>query len=632
MVALCFHKKGKEKREMKKLFRYMKPYIFLAIISPLMMIGEVVADLILPYLMSFIVNYGITGMDINDSEKGSEIAAAIMKLFHGNDYGNMDIIITFGILMLAVTLVGGFFGVFCAYTAARAAQGFGNDLRRDAFKKVMSLSIEQTDKFTTGSLVTRMTNDISMITEFMEMLMRMFVRSPMFLIGGTIMLVTLDLQFGAILLCAIPVLIVIIIFVLAKAMPLYGVVQKKLDKVNSVVQENVSGARVVKACVKEDYEYNRFENANGELKNTNYSVLKLMAVITPVLTVIQNFAVIAIIYIGGINISIEKNGMDTGTIMAAITYISQVIMSVMMTTNMFQSISRATASGKRIHEVIDTEPVITDGDMKYEGDAKSAKKPDTDFMVEMKNVSFKYPDTVGRPVLKDINLSIKKGETFAVIGATGCGKTSLVSLIPRFYDATDGEVYVDGINVKEYKLSALRSRIGYVMQKSELFSDTIEGNIRWGKPEASDEEIKEAAQAAQASSFIDEFSDGYNTFIAEKGASLSGGQKQRMSIARALLRKPDILILDDSTSALDLVTEARLRASFKKLPEKTTVIMIAQRIASVMEADRIAVIESDGSIVSVGTHEELMQNSDTYRDIYASQNKSNADDGKGGVS
>lgn len=610
---------------MKKLFGYMKPYAFLAFISPLMMIGEVVADLILPYLMSFIVNYGITGIDINDGEKGSKIAASVMRLFHGNDYGNMDIIITFGILMLTVTLVGGFFGVFCAYTAARAAQGFGNDLRCDAFKKVMSLSIQQTDKFTTGSLVTRMTNDITMVTDFMEMLMRMFVRSPMFLIGGTIMLVTLDLQFGTILLCAVPVLVIVLVLVLTRAMPLYGVVQKKLDKVNSVVQENVSGARVVKACVREEYEYNRFQNANRELKNTNYSVLKLMAVITPVLTVIQNFAVIAIIYIGGINISIEKNGMDTGTIMAAITYISQVIMSVMMTTNMFQSISRATASGKRIREVIDTEPVIMDGDGKY------TEAQTGDVMVEMKNVSFRYPDTVGKPVLKDISFKIKKGETFAIIGATGCGKTSLVSLIPRFYDATDGEVYVEGVNVKEYKLSDLRAKIGYVMQKSELFSDTIEGNIRWGKPDASEAEIKEAAAAAQAASFIEEFNDDYNTFIAEKGASLSGGQKQRMSIARALLRKPDILILDDSTSALDLVTEAKLRASFKLMTEKTTVILIAQRIASVMEADRIAVIESDGNIVSIGTHEELMKTSETYRDIYASQNKSNIDNGKGGA-
>lgn len=601
---------------MKKLFRYMKPYAFLAFISPLMMIGEVVADLILPYIMSFIVNFGITGIDINDAQKGSPTAAAIMRFFHGNDYGNMDIIITFGILMLAVTLAGGFFGVFCAYTAATAAQSFGNDLRCHAYRKVMSLSIEQTDKFTTGSLVTRMTNDITMVMDFMEMLMRMFVRSPMFLIGGTIMLISLNLQFGVILICALPVLIAVLVIVLSKAMPLYAVVQKKLDKVNSVVQENIIGARVVKACVKEDYECGRFKRANTELRDVNYSVLKLMAVISPVLTVLQNLAVIAIIYIGGLNISIEKNGMDTGTIMAAVTYVVQVIMSVMMTTNMFQSISRAAASAKRINEILDTEPVITGGAV-CEGINKETA-------VEFKATGFHYPGTVGRPVLSNINLKIKKGETFAIIGATGSGKTSLVSLIPRFYDTVQGEVYVDGVNVKEYNLEALRRKIGFVMQKSELFSDTIEGNIRWGRDNASEEEVKAAAKTAQANTFIEEFSEKYNTFIAEKGASLSGGQKQRMSIARALLRKPEILILDDSTSALDLATESKLRAAFKETLKDTTVIMIAQRIASVMEADRIAVLESDGTILHCGTHQELMRESSTYRDIYDSQMKSGA--------
>lgn len=607
---------------MKKLFRYLKPYKFLAVISPLMMIGEVAADLLLPYLMSFIVNYGITGMDINDLEKGSGVAAAIMNFFHGSDYGSMDIIITFGILMLVVTLVGGFFGVTCAYTAARAAQGFGNDLRCDAYRKVMSLSIEQTDKFTTGSLVTRMTNDITMVMDFVEMLMRMFVRSPMFLIGGTVMLISLDLRFGAILLCALPVLIIVLVIVLSKAIPLYSVVQKKLDKVNSVVQENVSGARIVKACVREAYECNRFKNANSELKAVNYSVLKLMAVINPVLTILQSFAVIAIIYIGGLNIGIEKAGMDTGTIMAAITYVTQVIMSVMMTTNMFQSISRANASAKRISEILETEPVIIAGE-KTEGFG--------DIAVQFEAVDFSYPETTGRPVLQGINIKINRGENFAIIGATGSGKTSLVSLIPRFYDATDGNVYVDGINVKEYDLDALRKKIGFVMQKSELFSDTIEGNIRWGKPEAKKEEIKQAADTAQASAFIEDFNDKYDTFIAEKGASLSGGQKQRMSIARALIRKPEILILDDSTSALDLATEAKLRKAFNGELQDTTVIMIAQRIASVMEADRIAVLESDGSIRHCGTHEELMQTSDTYRDIYDSQMKSGAYSVKGGT-
>lgn len=607
---------------MKKLFGYLKPYSFLAFISPLMMIGEVVADLILPYLMSFIVNYGIVGMDINGDEKESKIAKGIVEFVCGNDFSNMDIIITFGVLMLIITLIGGFFGTCCAYTAAKASQGFGNDLRCDAYKKVMSLSIEQTDKFTTGSLVTRMTNDIALIVEFMESLMRMFVRSPMFIIGGTIMLVTLNIEFGTILLCAVPVLILVLSVVLVKAMPLYGQVQKKLDNVNSVVQENVSGARIVKACVKEEYECERFGRANSELKDVNYTVLKRMAVISPVLTIIQNAAVIAIIYIGGFNIEIEKAGMTTGTIMAAITYISQVIMSIMMTTNMFQLISRAMASAKRIREILDTDAVIT-----------SMDKDGTDesIAVEFKNVSFKYPGTHGDMVLDNINLSIKKGETFAIIGATGVGKTSLVSLIPRFYDTVEGDVFVEGTNVKEYNLSKLRNKIGFVMQKSELFSDTIAGNLRWGKENATDEEIKKASEIAQADSFISGFNEKYETFVAEKGASLSGGQKQRVSLARALVRKPKILILDDSTSALDLATEGNVRRALQKSFKDTTVIMIAQRIASVMEADRIAVIEGDGTIVSCGTHEELMSSSDTYKDIYDSQMKTGSLQVKGGV-
>ena len=600
---------------MKSLFKYMKPYTFLAIVSPLMMIGEVVADLLLPYITSFIVNYGITGIDIYDSEKGSATAARIMELIHGDEFSNMDIIITFCLIMMAITLVGGFFGTFCAYTAAKAAQGFGNDLRCDAYRRVMSLSIEQTDKFTTGSLVTRMTNDITMVMEFMEMIMRMFVRSPMFLIGGTFMLLKLNISFGTVLICTVPVLAVILFVVLRKAMPMYGVLQKKLDKVNSVVQENVSGARVVKAYVREEYECNRFGAANTELKNVNYSVLKLMAVISPVLTIIQSVAIIAVIYIGGLNIQIEKAGMDTGTIMAAITYVTQIIMSVMMTTNMFQSISRAIASANRIKEVLDTNPVIISG-------SECAEK--NDIAVEFRNVSFHYPGTVGRPVLKNIDLTINQGETFAIIGDTGCGKTSLVSLIPRFYDASEGEVYIDGMNVKEYNLEKLREKIGYVMQKSELFSDTVTGNIKWGNKNATMEEVRAAADIAQVSTFIDNFNEGFDTFIAEKGASLSGGQKQRMSIARAIIRKPEILILDDSTSALDLSTEAKLRNELKKNLKGTTVIMIAQRIASVMEADRIAVIESDGTIQCIGTHEELMRISPTYRDIYSSQNRKEA--------
>ena len=574
---------------MRKLFRFLKPYWFFAVISPLMMMGEVFADLMQPKLMSGIVDRGL-------------------------ENGDMGYVIRTGLLMLLIVLVGGFFGVCCAYTAARAAQSFGKDLRVHAYKKVMSLSIEQTDDFTTGSLVTRMTNDIAMVVEFVEMLLRMCVRAPMFFIGGALMMLTLDLSFGVVLACALPVMIIMVTFILMKATPLFAVVQKKLDKVNSVVQENVGGARVVKAYGQEEYEIKRFEGVNGELRDTNFKVLKIMALFGPVITLVMNFAVIAIIYIGGFQIHIENAGMSTGSIMAAISYVTQILMSVMMVSMMFQSVSRAMASAGRINEVIDADPVI-EGGVVTEGTGKAT--------IEFKNVSFRYPGTHGDPVLHDINLKINQGETLAIIGATGCGKTSLVNLLPRFYDATEGTVLFDGVDVKEYDLTALREKIGYVMQKSELFSDTVANNIRWGNPEASMEEIKEAATIAQAADFIEGFNEQYDTFIAEKGASLSGGQKQRVSIARAMLRKPEVLILDDSTSALDLVTEGKLQRALKEKLDDTTIIMIAQRIASVKQADRIAVLE-EGTILHCGTHEELLQCSETYRDIYDSQMKSGA--------
>ena len=574
---------------MKKLLKFLKPYWFFAVISPVMMMGEVFADLMQPKLMSGIVD-------------------------KAQDNGGLDYVVRTGALMLAIVLVGGFFGICCAYTAARAAQSFGRDLRVNVYRKVMSLSIEQTDDFTTGSLVTRMTNDIAMVVEFVEMLLRMCVRAPMFFVGGALMMLTLDLSFGAVLACALPVMIIMVTFILMKATPLFSVVQKKLDKVNSVVQENVGGARVVKAYGQEDYEIKRFEGVNDELRGTNFKVLKIMALFGPVITLVMNFAVIAIIYIGGFQIHIENAGMSTGSIMAAISYVTQILMSVMMVSMMFQSVSRAMASAGRINEVIDADPVIEGGTVK-DGQGKAT--------IEFKNVSFRYPGTQGDPVLKNINLKINQGETLAIIGATGCGKTSLVNLLPRFYDATEGTVLFDGVDVKEYDLTALREKIGYVMQKSELFSDTVANNIRWGNPEASMEEIKEAATIAQAADFIEGFNEQYDTFIAEKGASLSGGQKQRVSIARAMLRKPEILILDDSTSALDLVTEGKLQRALKEKLDDTTIIMIAQRIASVKQADRIAVLE-EGTILHCGTHEELLQCSETYRDIYDSQMKSGA--------
>lgn len=593
---------------MRKIFRYLKPYALFAVLSPLLMMLEVCADLMLPKFMSVIVDCGISG---GGDVSGSAMGSFIMRLIYGEgSYTSMQVIITFGVLMLVVVLFGGFFGVCCAYTAARAAQSLGNDLRCDAYKKVMSLSIEQTDKFTTGSLITRMTNDITLITDFVEMMLRMFVRAPIFLVGGAIMLLSLNIEFGAVLLCALPVLIITLIIILTRAVSLYASVQKKLDRVNSVLQENISGARVIKAYVREDYEYDRFEKANGDLMRTNYRVQKIIAIMNPVLTAVMNIAIIAVIFIGGWDIkNVADSGMSAGVIMAAVTYITQVLMSVMMISTVFQSISRAVSSARRVNEVLESEPVIVGGDACGEG---------ADIAISFRNVGFRYPGTSGKPVLHDVSIDVKRGETFAVIGSTGCGKTSLVSLIPRFYDVTEGEILVDGVPVKEYKLSKLRAKIGFVMQKSELFSDTIAGNIRWGRKNATDDEVREAAKSAQADSYIEGFSGGYDTFIAEKGASLSGGQKQRLSIARALVRKPEILILDDATSALDLATEAKLRKSMREDLADTTVIIIAQRIASVRDADRIAIIE-DGTIKECGTHDELMRTSRTYRDIYDSQ-------------
>lgn len=595
---------------MRRIFHYLKPYWLLAVISPLLMIGEVLADLLLPQLMTVIVDCGINAAgDVSSSP----IGRAVMGLLYGaGPYEPMQVILTFGVLMLAVVLVGGSFGVLCAYTAATASQSLGNDLRRDAYRRVMSLSIEQTDKFTTGSLVTRMTNDIAMIVDFTEMLLRMIVRSPMFFIGGTIMLCTLDISFGLVLLCALPVMALTLILVLGRAVPIFGTIQKKLDRVNTVVQENVTGARVVKAYVRQEHEYGRFEAANRDLRDTNIRVHNLMAITHPVLTVVMNAAVIAVIFIGGWQIdNVAGSGMSAGTIMAAVTYVTQVLMSIMMVTMLFNSISRAMASIKRVNEMLDAEPVIASGE-------SSGKE--SEIAVSFKGVDFRYPSATGRPVLNDINLEIKKGETFAIIGATGSGKTSLVNLILRFYDTTAGEVSVDGVNVRDYDLSVLRSKISYVMQKSELFSGTIAENIRWGKEDATDEEVANAARIAQAQEFIGGFNEGYDGYISEKGASLSGGQKQRMSIARALVRKPEILILDDATSALDLATEAKLRRALREELSDTTVIMIAQRIASVREADRIAVIEN-GTVKDCGSHDELMRISETYRDIYHSQTK-----------
>lgn len=573
-----------------KVLRYLKPYWLFALLCPLAMILEVSMDLLQPTLMSDIVDNGILGDAAADE--------------------NLRYVLITGLKMLVFSLIGCFGGIASAAFGTAAAQKMGNDLRKDAFAKVMHMSFQQTDKFTTGSLVTRLTNDITAIQEFVAMSLRMFVRTGMQFIGGIAVILTLNVNFGIVLVISLPVQLIAVAIIMKKASPLFSIVQSRLDKVNSVVQENVSGARVVKAFTREEYEINRFDNANTDLMTTNLKVQKLLATLNPILMIIMNASVIAIIMIGGFQV--EAKAMQVGEVMAAVTYITQILMSVMMVGMMFQQVSRSAASMKRVNEVLSTNSVISDGNKSADSDNSGT--------VEFRNVGFSYPGSSGKPVLSGIDLKAEKGQMIAILGSTGCGKTSLVNLVPRFYDATEGDVLVDGVNVKDYDVDTLRSKIGVVLQKSELFSGTVAENIRWGCETATDEEVKTAAKIAQAEEFIDGFNDGYDTMISEKGASLSGGQKQRMAIARAIIKKPEILIFDDSTSALDLSTEAKLHKALRENLSGVTVIMIAQRIASVMRADKIAVLEN-GSICAFGTHKELMESSSVYRDIYYSQMK-----------
>ena len=568
-----------------KLSKYLKPYALFAVLTPLSMVGEVLGDLLQPKLMSKIVDDGVLGQD-------------------------MDLIIRTGLLMLLVLIGGGACGIAASAFGGIASQSFSRDLRVDVFKRVMGLSFEQTDKFTTGSLVTRLTADITAIQQMVDFMLRMLVRDSLLFFGGIIMMLTLNVRFGIIILCALPVEIIMMIVILKKANPYYSIVAKRLDSVNSVVQENVTGARVVKAYVREDTEEKRFDDANISLMESNLRVQTLMAILQPLLMIILNLSVIAVIVIGGWQV--QAQAMKVGEVMAAITYLTQVLQGVMMMSMMFQTLAKASASANRLREVLETDPVIK---------SRSVSLSDkTGGTVSFKNVSFSYPETKGRPVISDFTLDIKSGESVAILGATGSGKSSLVNLIPRFYDCTAGEVLVDGVNVKDCKLDELRKKVGIVLQKSELFSGTVEDNIKWGDKNATHEEVISAAQAAQADEFIQKIPAGYEGMIAEKGASLSGGQKQRLSISRAVLKKPEILILDDSTSALDLGTEAKLRAEIDRKMSGTTLIIIAQRIQSVKTCDRIAVLDH-GRLCACDTHENLLKTCEVYQDIYASQVK-----------
>ena len=573
------------------MLKYLKKYWLFTMLAPLFMIGEVSMDLIQPELMSHIIDDGVLGIN-------------------SGGVGNLDIILGTGIRMVLLVAAGGVCGVMSGVFANLSAQQFGNDVRKDTFKRIMSFSFEQTDKFSTGSLITRVTNDITQLQNFVIQCMRGFVRTSMLFIGGIVCMIGLNIQFGLVIACALPFIVICVIYFIAKSNPKFTILQKKLDKLNNIMQENVSGSRVVKAYVKEDYETERFNKANDELVGTQLDVLLLLSYMTPVMNIILNLSVVAVIKVGGIQV---MDGSATpGNVMAAITYCSQVLNAVMRMTMIFQTASRGVASQKRIMEILNCEPAIKDG--AYDGETIVKGK------VEFRNVSFAYPGNEDASVIEDFNLVISPGETIGILGATGCGKTSLISLIPRFYDVTKGAVLVDDVDVRDYKLEVLRDKIAVSLQKSEIFTASIADNIAWGLPDATPDNIAAAADTAQAAQFINNRKDGMQTIVSQGGHSLSGGQRQRVAIARAVIKPAEILIFDDATSALDLKTEAELYSNLGKNKKDITKIIIAQRIASVKNADRIVVMDN-GKLADVGSHEQLMITSSIYKDIYDSQLK-----------
>lgn len=554
------------------------------------MIVEVVGEVILPRLLQKIIDGGI----------GNEIV-------QGNGVAYITTMALLMIVTAALMLLGGVGG---AYFGAKASVGFASDLRLDAYKKIQSFSFANIDKFRTGSLITRLTNDITQLQTFVNMLLRMCLRSPGMLVGATIMAVITNPSLSTVLLVVIPLILVVIALVIRAGFPRFSRMQSKIDNLNITVQENLTNARVVKSFVREDREKSKFYNANGELKAAGLSALNVMILMQPLMMLLINGTTITVLWLGGNQVM--AGTMLAGELSAFLTYINQILFSLMMVTMLFINASRAIASSKRIKEVLDEEPDIKNG----ENTSLSNKVKNG--AIRFENVSFRYYKNSPDKVLDSINLEIPSGATVGIIGSTGCGKSTLVSLIPRLYDADDGAVYVDGVNVKDYDLTALRDGIGVVLQKNVLFSGTVEDNLRWGDGDADDEQVRAAAMHAQADGFINEMPSAYKGDIVQGGQNVSGGQKQRLCIARALLKKPKILILDDSTSAVDTATEAKIREAFRTDLKGSTKLIIAQRISSVMEADMIIVM-NDGKITGIGDHNQLLQSNEEYREIYYSQ-------------
>ena len=557
------------------------------------MIVEVIGEILMPLFLGEIIQSGLDGTLTTQYSIG----------------------IMFGMIGVALMMMLG--GIGGSYFGAKASVNFAADVRNDIYRKVQGFSFANIDKFSTGSLVTRLTNDVTQIQNFVNMMLRMMLRSPGMLIGALIMAIRLSPDLSLVLAIVIPVMLFFILLIIKTGFPRFGIVQKKIDKLNSTVQENITNVRVVKSFVREETESDKFYDANSDLKRSGMSAMKVMIFMSPVMTIFMNITTVLVIWFGS-QLAIKNMGVEgafnVGNLSSFILYVSQILFSLMMVTVMLMMSSRALASGKRILEVLDE-----DIDIKDTATADSSAVVERGD-IEFKNVTFRYYKNSEDAVLNNINLKISAGETVGIIGSTGCGKTTLVSMIARLYDTDDGEVLIDGKNVKDYTLYNLREGVGMVLQKNVLFAGTIEENLRWGDADATSDEIFTAAEYAQADKFVRSFTLGYDTELGQGGVNVSGGQKQRLCIARALLKKPKILVLDDSTSAVDTATEKQIRRAFHEELSGSTKIIIAQRITSVKDADKIIVMD-DGKITGIGTHDELLQSNIEYQEIYYSQNE-----------
>ena len=571
---------------MKLWMKYVRPYKKYFIIGPLCMIVEVIGEVLMPKLLANVINAGQHG-----------------TLTIANSLGTCGIMI-----LIAVCMMAG--GVGGCYYGGKASVNFAGDIRNDLYKNIQDFSFSNIDRFSTGSLVTRITNDVTQLQNFVNMLLRMALRAPGMMIGGLIMAIRLKPDLAVVFAVSIPLMLLTGGLIIIKGFPRFKVMQTRVDGLNSTVQENITNVRVVKSFVREEFEKEKFRKTNSALKEACFRAMRIVIFMQPIITLFMNGTIIAVIWFGH-GIVLDGN-MAVGDLSAFVNYVSQILFSLVMITFLLMFSSRAMASAKRIREVLETVPDLSDADA-----------ADKDLMVqhgkvEFRNVSFRYYKNSSDKVLDGIDLTIEPGSTVGIIGSTGCGKSTMVSMIPRLYDPDAGEVLIDGVNVKDYSLYHLREGVGMVLQKNVLFSGTIDENLRWGDETASQDEISAAAEAAQADKFIRAFPEQYETMLDKGGANVSGGQRQRLCIARALLKKPKILILDDSTSAVDTATEAEIRKAFANELAGSTKIIIAQRISSVMDADQIIVM-NDGRITGIGTHEELLAGNTEYREIYDSQ-------------